>query len=87
MTITIGADRPTPLAAIVTVTLKDGRVLTRSVAEFKGTPERPLDRSELREKFLLLTRHCTADDMGAMFDRLQNLARQADLDWIRIRPS
>ena len=87
VTITIGADRPTPLAAIVTVTLKDGRVLTRSVAEFKGTPERPLDRSELREKFLLLTRHCKADDMGAMFDRLQNLERQADLDWIRIRPS
>src|SRR6476659_6820271 len=68
--ITIDDDRPTPLAATVTVTLKDGRVLKRSVTGFKGTPEQPLDRDELREKFLLLTRHCTGD-MGKMFDRLQ----------------
>src|SRR5882724_6679723 len=84
VTITIGKDRPTPLAAVVTVTLKDGRVLTRSVADFKGTPERPLDQAELRDKFLLLTRHCTADDMGAMFDRLQNLENESNLDWIGV---
>jgi 2-methylcitrate dehydratase PrpD len=86
VTITIGKDRPTPLAAVVTVTLKDGRVLTRAVADFKGTPERPLDQGELREKFLLLTRHCSGDDMGAMFDRLQNLENESNLDWIRVRP-
>jgi 2-methylcitrate dehydratase PrpD len=86
VSITIGKDRPTPLAAVVTVTLKDGRVLTRAVADFKGTPERPLDQGELREKFLLLTRHCTGDDMGAMFDRLQNLENESNLDWIRVRP-
>jgi 2-methylcitrate dehydratase PrpD len=86
VTITIGQDRPTPLAAVVTVTLKDGRVLTRSVADFKGTPERPLDRAELREKFLLLTRHCGADDMAAMLDRLQNLENESNLDWVRVRP-
>jgi 2-methylcitrate dehydratase PrpD len=86
VTITIGKDRPTPLAAVVTVTLNDGRVLTRSVADFKGTPERPLDQAELREKFLLLTRHCTGNDMGTMFDRLQNLENESDLDWIRVRP-
>ena len=85
VTITIGKDRPTPLAAAVTVTLKDGRALTRSVADFKGTPERPLDRNEMREKFLLLTRHCTADDMGDMFDRLQNLEHEPNLDWIGVR--
>ena len=83
--ITIDDDRPTPLAATVTVTLKDGRVLRRSVTGFKGTPEQPLDRDELREKFFLLTRHCTADDMGKMFDRLQNLECETDLDWIAIR--
>src|SRR5712671_4309632 len=85
VTITIGQDRPTPLAAVVTVTLKDGRVLTRSVADFKGTPERPLDRAELEEKFLLLTRHCTADDMGRMLDRLEDLETESNLDWIRVR--
>jgi 2-methylcitrate dehydratase PrpD len=84
VSITIGKDRPTPLAAVVTVTLKDGRVLTRAVADFKGTPEHPLDQAELREKFLLLTRHCTGDDMGAMFDRLQNLENESNLDWIHV---
>ena len=85
VTITVGKDRPTPLAAVVTVTLKDGRVLTRTVAGFKGTPEQPLDGAELREKFLLLTRHCTGSDMGAMFERLQNLENERDLDWIGVR--
>jgi 2-methylcitrate dehydratase PrpD len=86
VTITIAKDRPTPLAAVVTVALKDGRVFTRCVAGFKGTPEQPLDQRELREKFLLLTRHCSAHDMGEMFDRLQNLEREPDLDWIGVRP-
>jgi 2-methylcitrate dehydratase PrpD len=87
VTITVGEDRPTPLAAVVTVTLQDGRVLKRSVADFKGTPESPLDRSELREKFLLLTRHCTGNDMGEIFERLQNLENESDLDWIGVRPN
>ena len=45
----------------------------------------PLDRAELRDKFLLLTRHCTAD-ASEMFDRLQNLEREPALDWIAVRP-
>jgi 2-methylcitrate dehydratase PrpD len=84
VTISVGKDRPTPLAAAVTVNLRDGRALTRRVAAFKGTPEQPLDRAELREKFLTLTRHCGADDMGRMFDRLQNLEDERDLDWIGV---
>ncbi len=91
VTITVGEDRPTPLAAVVTVTLRDGRVLRRAVADFKGTPESPLDGNELREKFLLLTRHCTGNNIGQdmveMFDRLQNLENETDLDWIGVRPN
>jgi 2-methylcitrate dehydratase PrpD len=83
--ITVADERPTPLAAVVTVTLRDGRVLTRAVAGFKGTPEHPLTQRELQEKYLMLTRHCTADDMGEMFDRLQGLEREANLDWIGVR--
>ena len=86
VTITIAKDRPSPLAAEVTVALNDGRVLSRCVAAFKGTPEQPLDRGDLREKFLLLTRHCNAHEMGEMFDRLQNLERESNLDWIGVRP-
>ena len=46
------------IASTVTVTLKDGRALTRHVDSFKGTPEQPLDRAEMRDKFLLLTKAC-----------------------------
>jgi hypothetical protein len=35
---------------------------------------------------LLLTRHCRAHDMGEMLDRLQNLERESNLDWIGVRP-
>ena len=85
VTITIAEERPTPLAAIVTVTLRDGRVLPRQVTGFKGTPEQPLDRAELREKFLLLTRHCDEGDMARMFERLQHLENETNLDWIGVR--
>jgi 2-methylcitrate dehydratase PrpD len=84
--ITVDNERPTPLAAAVTITLQDGRVLTRLVADFKGTPEQPLDAGELRDKFLMLTRHCAADDMSEMFDRLQDLENEPGLDWIGVRP-
>jgi 2-methylcitrate dehydratase PrpD len=86
VTITIAKERPTPLAALVTVKLKDGRVLTRCVADFKGTPAQPLDEGELREKFLLLTRHCGGEHMNNMFDRLQNLEGESNLDWIGACP-
>jgi 2-methylcitrate dehydratase PrpD len=82
--ITVANDRPTPLAAIVAVTLRDGTVLKRTVADFKGTPAQPLDAAELREKFLLLTRHCGAKPMAEMFERLQNLENERDLDWIAV---
>jgi 2-methylcitrate dehydratase PrpD len=82
--ITVAENSPTPLAAVVTVTLYDGRVFTRSVADFKGTPRCPLDPTELREKFLLLTSHCTSGDMGKVFARLQELEREPTLEWIAV---
>lgn len=72
------------IASTVTVTLKDGRKLTRRVEGFKGTPEQPLDRNEMREKFLLVTRHCDRTAMERLFDRLQRLERERDLDWIKV---
>jgi 2-methylcitrate dehydratase PrpD len=72
------------LASTVTVTLKDGRALTRRVADFKGTPESPLDRAEMREKFLLLTRHCDRTAMERLFERIQNLEDERTLDWVKV---
>ena len=82
--ISVAKEQPTPLAAAVTVTLIDGRALSHSVTEFKGTPQQPLGDDELREKFLLLTCHCPGRDMSEMFERLQNLENEPDLDWIGV---
>jgi 2-methylcitrate dehydratase PrpD len=72
------------IASTVTVTLKDGRALTRHVESFKGTPEQPLDRAEMREQFLLLTKACDQKAMARLFDRLQNLEGERNLDWIKV---
>jgi 2-methylcitrate dehydratase PrpD len=80
--ITADAPRAAPLAAAVTVTLQDGSVLTRTVADFKGTPGQPLAASELRDKLLLLTSHCASSKMGELLDRLQELEKESRLDWI-----
>jgi 2-methylcitrate dehydratase PrpD len=72
------------LAATVTVTLKNGTTLARRIDSFKGTPDQPLDRAEMREKFLLLTRHCDRKAMARLFERLQNLEHERTVDWIKV---
>ena len=83
MVVRPGQDRR-DLAASVTIKLKDGREVTRTVTSFKGTPERPLDRAELREKFLLLTQHLGRDRMSPLFDRLQAIESEKTLDWLNV---
>jgi 2-methylcitrate dehydratase PrpD len=72
------------IASTVAVTLKNGRVLTRRVESFKGTPEQPLDRAEMRDKFLLLTQRCDRKAMERLFERLQGLEAERNLDWIKV---
>ncbi len=72
------------IAATVAVTLNNGTTLTRHVDSFKGTPEMPLSRDEMRDKFLLLTRHCDSKAMERLFDRLQNLENEKSLDWMKV---
>ena len=69
-------------ASTVTIVLKDGRVLTRTVEEFNGTPARPLSRAELRDKFVTLTRARYGAEAGGLFDRLQSLEDETDLLWV-----
>ncbi|HVC60829.1 MAG TPA: MmgE/PrpD family protein [Acetobacteraceae bacterium] len=78
------ADPPTKVAgaSIVTVVLRDGRSFTCEVAEFNGTPARPLDRAELRDKFMTLTRTRYGAAAARMFDRLQNLENETELGWV-----
>jgi 2-methylcitrate dehydratase PrpD len=64
----------------VTVTTTDGREFTRCVEAFKGTPARPFERADMREKFLMLTKkHPNAEKM---FERLQRLEDEDSLDWL-----
>jgi 2-methylcitrate dehydratase PrpD len=72
------------ITSTVTVNLKDGRSLTRKVESFKGTPEQPLDRAEMRDKFLLLTKHCDGKAMARLFERLQNIEDERSLDWLKV---
>jgi 2-methylcitrate dehydratase PrpD len=72
------------IASTVTVKLKDGRALVRKVESFKGTPEQPLDRTEMREKFLLLTKACDGAAMARLFERLQNIDHERNLDWLKV---
>ncbi|HEX9461441.1 MAG TPA: MmgE/PrpD family protein, partial [Alphaproteobacteria bacterium] len=70
------------MATTVVVALKDGRTVSQNVTAFQGTPERPLDRAGLLEKFLLLTSAYQRPDMERLFDRLQNLDKEPSLDWL-----
>jgi 2-methylcitrate dehydratase PrpD len=72
------------MATTVTVALKDGRSVSQHVTAFTGTPERPLDRAGLFEKFRLLTSAYPADRMQQLFDRLQGLEKEPSLDWLNV---
>jgi 2-methylcitrate dehydratase PrpD len=78
------ADPPTKVAgaSIVTIKLRDGRSVAREVAEFNGTPARPLNRDELREKFIMLTRVRYGAAATGLFERLQNLENETELGWV-----
>jgi 2-methylcitrate dehydratase PrpD len=72
------------ISTTITVTLKDGRRLTKHVTEFLGTPGRPLTGSDLREKFLLLTKNYSAKQMEEIYDRIQGVDRESNLNWLRV---
>jgi 2-methylcitrate dehydratase PrpD len=78
------AEPPTKVAgaAIVRITLKSGRSMTREVEEFNGTPARPLGPTELRDKFMTLTRGRYGAEAGTLIDRLQHLEEERDLSWV-----
>jgi 2-methylcitrate dehydratase PrpD len=75
------------LRADVEVELRDGRVLRKTVDDFKGTPESPLDFAGVRERFMLLTRHCPPAAMERLLTRLQNIANETSLDWLAVEPA
>jgi 2-methylcitrate dehydratase PrpD len=84
ITVAPGQHDHATLRADVEVELKDGRVLKKTVDDFPGTPQSPLDAAGLRERFMLLTRHCPSGAMERVLARLQNLEHETNLDWLAV---
>ena len=60
-------------SSTVTVTLKDGRKLSKSRDVYKGMPADPLNRDELKRKFMLLTGGANDAASAARFERLEKM--------------
>ena len=81
------SDDPAELASeanTVTVKLKDGRKLSRQAKTFIGTPSMPATQKDVHEKFSILTRHCPRDKTQEIYERLQNLEKELDFDWLYV---
>jgi 2-methylcitrate dehydratase PrpD len=75
-------DHQGDMTTTLSVKLKDGRTLSRRAAHFKGTPDEPLNQDELRTKFMLVTKEFGEEKMAQVFERIQNLEKEASLDWL-----
>ena len=78
--VSIVVDKALPKdAAVVRLTLTDGRVLTREIPHNKGTPERPMSDDEIEAKFLELAAARIGDDAaGRVADMCWNLEVHPD---------
>jgi hypothetical protein len=54
------------------------------VTSFKGTPERPLARAELKEKFMMLTKRLDPARTEPLFDRIQSIENEKTVDWLNV---
>ncbi len=75
-------DNMSDMTSIVTIKLKDGREFSQRTTTFMGTPEMPMDVVGLKQKFLMLTKDFGTAHMTEIFNRLQALETQSDVQWI-----
>jgi 2-methylcitrate dehydratase PrpD len=73
-----------PTTSEVTVMLKSGALLKRTVPETPYAPSLVADREQVYEKFSVLTRDLPRERLDEVFDRVQALERQADLGWCAV---
>ena len=78
----VPGQRREDLTTTVSVTLKNGRTVTRRVTDFRGTPARPLDEPGMREKFMLMSKRFPRAAMDRLYQRLQNLENERTLEWL-----
>lgn len=65
------------------VTLKDGRVFDQAQADFPGTPSMPLNAAQLEKKFFALTRRLGDGPAKKLYERLNRIEEEANLDWLQ----
>jgi 2-methylcitrate dehydratase PrpD len=73
-----------PLGSRVTVRLKGGRELSEEIEHYPGTPEEPLDRTRLREKFDMITAGLRQNRPATLFDTiatLEHTSKVGGLSW------
>ena len=58
----------------MTVTLKDGRKVSKRRDSYKGMPAEPLTTEDLKRKFMLLTGGANDAASAARFERLEKMA-------------
>src|SRR5678809_260948 len=68
------------MLSIVEVELEDGRVLTQESGPYRGGPERPFTRQELRDKFM----ECGSlvlppDRLDAIFERIEHIEQLSNI--------
>jgi 2-methylcitrate dehydratase PrpD len=63
------------LGSRVSMRLKDGRRIEEELEHFPGTPDQPLDRAGLREKFDTITAGPRQNQPSALFDAIVSLDR------------
>ncbi len=68
----------TAWGAGITVKLRDGRVVTRNSDSYKGMPDNPFSRVELRRKFMVLASGMGAAAAATLFEKLDRLDIQPD---------
>jgi 2-methylcitrate dehydratase PrpD len=72
------------VSCAVSLTLKDGRILTQRVTDFLGTPARPLTGAALKQKFLLLTQKYPSHQMEQLLDRIENIESETNMQWLQV---
>ena len=70
------ADSRSDKSTRITVRLKDGRELVRDRELFLGMPDNPLNREQLRRKFMLLTAAMGEASAARLFEQLEHLETQ-----------
>lgn len=75
---------PSPIASRVRVTMRDGTLHETEVADFRGTPDNPLSRDELRARVLLLTRGHPEETVQRLLDRIWRIEAEPTLEWLRL---